>query len=52
MEDTASDLPRIAKVLECFLMGLEAVDRQRLVENAGQLMVKLGHSDFAQESNG
>lgn len=46
---SGSDLVRVAQLLQRFVTGLEAVDRQRLVEAIGYVMANYGRQDLADE---
>jgi hypothetical protein len=48
----ANDLLRLADVLERFIAGLEAIDRQRLIENTAHVMTAYGRPDLADELRG
>jgi hypothetical protein len=45
----ANDLLRVADVLDRFVSGLEAIDRQRLIENAAHVITSYGRPDLANE---
>lgn len=45
----ANTLLQVAGVLERFVSGLEAIDRQRLIENTARVMTTYGRPDLADE---
>ncbi|MEV5704487.1 hypothetical protein [Actinoallomurus sp. NPDC052274] len=47
-----NNLLQVAEVLERFVSGLEAIDRQRLIENTAHVMTTYGRSDLAEELKG